>query len=97
MLYSAGTGLFYCSTTSPATYVTFPVAQTGDDRIFAVNQSDFHTVHDITTAESAIDTFPYADLVQSTTTWETGGAVAWPEISPVSGTHFARITVRTRV
>jgi hypothetical protein len=88
-----GTGLFYCSTTSPATYVAFPVVQTGDDRIFAVNQSDFHTVHDITTAESAIDTFPYADLVQSTTTWETGGAVAWPEISPVSGTHFARITI----
>ena len=92
-LYSTGQGLFYCSTSAPRVYLTFPLAQPGSDQIFSLNSTDFHSVHDISKAEETLDTVPFSDLLQSVTTWSTGGAVAFPEISSISGTNYARLTV----
>ncbi len=70
------------TTATDPSYVLYPI-QLKNDTVFDLDTNQFDLLHAVTANETNFDA--YKDLRTATTTWSTGSAAVWTEVSAVTG------------
>jgi hypothetical protein len=80
-----GRGVIYLTTSTNIGHVVYPLQiKNENNTVIEIDTAQFDLVHTLSTAEKAVESFK--DVRVASTTWSTGSAVVWYEISAQTST-----------
>lgn len=80
-----GRGVIYLTASTDIGHVVYPLQiKNENNTVIEIDTAQFDLVHTLSTAEKAVESFK--DVRVASTTWSTGSAVVWYEISAQTST-----------